>query len=306
VVDLRWLPELTEPDSARLREFLLDVHAADSRPEVGDTGLPRDFAGGEHLFAGRGEDLVGYAHLDTGGDVFGRTVGELFVRPDARRAGIGGSVLAELLSRAGAADSTLGDRVRVWAHGDHPGAARLAERFGMSRVREMHRMRRDLSSASLPEAPLPAGVRIRSFVPGLDEPEFLRVNSRAFSWHPEQGALSMDELLATEQEGWFDRDGFLLAEAGGKLVGFHWTKIHQRAAADSSGRPMGEVYVIGVDPEGQGGGLGKALTVAGLRYLADAGLDQVMLYVESDNPAAIAVYRKLGFEIWDTDVQYSR
>jgi mycothiol synthase len=64
--------------------------------------------------------------------------------------------------------------------------------------------------------------------------------------------------------------------------------------------------VIGVDPEGQGGGLGKALTVAGLCYLADAGLDQVMLYVESDNPAAIAVYRKLGFEIWDTDVQYSR
>lgn len=306
MVDLAWRPELTDPESARLREFLIAVHAADGRPEIGDAAVPRELAGGEHLFAEHAGELVGYAHLDTAGDAFGRPVGELFVRPDARRRGVGGALLAELLWHGGAGDDRAGDRLRVWSHGDHLGAVRLAERFAMPRVREMHRMRMDLVHGSLPEVTLPDGVRIRPFEPGVDEAEFLRVNAAAFGWHPEQGALSLDELLDTEREGWFDPAGFLLAESGGRLLGFHWTKVHQRAAADASGKPMGEVYVLGVDPAGQGGGLGKALTVAGLRHLADSGLDQVMLYVESDNPAAIAVYRRLGFEIWDTDVQYAR
>ncbi|HEX2176530.1 MAG TPA: GNAT family N-acetyltransferase, partial [Nocardioidaceae bacterium] len=56
----------------------------------------------------------------------------------------------------------------------------------------------------------------------------------------------------------------------------------------------------------RGLGLGKVLTLAGLWHLRDHGLDQVMLYVESDNAAAIAVYERLGFRQWDLDVMYSR
>jgi mycothiol synthase len=66
------------------------------------------------------------------------------------------------------------------------------------------------------------------------------------------------------------------------------------------------VYVVGVDPGYQGKGLGRALTVAGLRYLRDLGLGQAMLYVESDNEPAKAVYRRLGFTWWDTDVMFLR
>jgi mycothiol synthase len=60
-----------------------------------------------------------------------------------------------------------------------------------------------------------------------------------------------------------------------------------------------------VDPDSQGGGLGRALTLAGLRHLRNIGLRRVMLYVESDNAAAVRVYTRLGFEKWDSDVQYS-
>ena len=112
-------------------------------------------------------------------------------------------------------------------------------------------------------------------------------------------------VRASERESWFDAPGFLLAVDGNDaVVGFHWTKVHPDAG---DGAPIGEVYVVGVRPDAQGGGLGRGLTMAGLRYLrAMRGMDRVMLYVESDNEPALAVYDRLGFTLWDVDVPYAR
>jgi mycothiol synthase len=125
------------------------------------------------------------------------------------------------------------------------------------------------------------------------------VNARAFSWHPEQGQLTVRDVLDTEKEAWFDPNGFFLAvDAQDRLLGFHWTKVHRHNP------PFGEVYVVGVDPDAQGGGLGTALTLAGLHHLHRSGLSRVILYVESDNLPAMAVYTHLGFTTIETDVQY--
>ena len=57
--------------------------------------------------------------------------------------------------------------------------------------------------------------------------------------------------------------------------------------------------MVGVDPGEQGTGLGRALTLAGLRYLRDRGLAEAMLYVDEDNAPAIRMYEGLGFTRFD-------
>jgi mycothiol synthase len=148
----------------------------------------------------------------------------------------------------------------------------------------------------------PPGVTIRTFRPGSDEEAWLAVNHRAFAHHPEQGAWTMADLRLREAEPWFDPAGFFLAERDGQLAGFHWTKVH--ADGGAGGAPIGEVYVVGVDPGKQGGGLGRALTLAGLAYLRRLGLADVTLYVDEDNTAAVRMYTALGFSRWSTDAMY--
>ncbi len=256
-------------------------------------------AAARNLLLWQDRQLAGFAHLGSADPAGGRC-GELVIHPAHRRRGLG-----LVLARAVVAEG--GDQpVRLWAHGDLPGAARLAARARFTRVRALWRMRRPMRGP-LAEPVLPAGAGLRRFVPGQDEENWIALNGRAFADHPEQGRWVRADLEHREREPWFDPDGFFLAHRSGRLVGFHWTKIHQpdaRLASDADDG-VGEIYVLGVDPAEQGTGLGRALTLAGLRYLRDRGVANVMLYVESTNVAAIKLYESAGFVHSDTDVMYA-
>lgn len=313
--EINWRARLTDTETEQLVALLAAAKATDGRPNFDPAdGLPGEFllgeqsSTGEYGLATEGTELVGVVTRNTGGDSFGRQLAELVVRPDQRGRGVGSALLQALLDRVGPAAADGVETLRVWAHGDHPAAAALAARSGLLRVRELRRML--LTVADLPNGlpeprPLPDDLRLRTFRIGQDEQALVEVNHNAFAWHPEQGALSVADVEADEAQPWFDPEGFFLAvrAADDTLVGFHWTKIHHEL--DGAGAPMGEVYVVGVDPSASGHGLGTTLTLTGLRYLANRGARQIMLYVESDNAPAIAVYSRLGFSNWDADVQYA-
>ncbi len=247
------------------------------------------------LLASSGGRIAGYARLDP--PAAGEPAsGELVIDPEFRRRGLG-RALAEAM--AGLAGET---GLQVWAHGDQPAASALAAAAGFERTRSLWQMRRPLAEP-LAEPRLPGGITVRAFQPGRDEEAWLALNAAAFASHPEQGAWTPADLEQREQEDWFDPAGFFLAERGARLAGFHWTKVHP---ADGASPPIGEVYVVGVDPAEQGTGLGRALTLIGVHYLRDRGLDQVMLYVDESNVAAVRLYESMGFARWSVDVMYSR
>jgi mycothiol synthase len=290
VVELTWRAGLDEAEAAEVRALAAAAAAVDGTAPLG-----------EHVLLHLGGDDV--AHLlarDTGGALHGIAQlgpdggAELAVHPEHRRAGLGTRLVEELLARADAGP------LQLWAHGQHPGAVAIAARLGFSVARELWQMRRSLLDP-IPEPELPDGVRLRPFVVGADEGEFLRVNNAAFDWHPEQGGWDLGQIQLREAEPWFDPAGFLLAvDEQDRLLGFHWTKVHTEP------EPIGEVYVLGVDPAARGLRLGRALTLAGLLHLRDRGQSEVMLYVEADNAAAVRLYGDLGFTRWQADVLYRR
>ena len=259
-----------------------------------------------HLLAEDAGQLAGYAHVDTTDAVEGASA-ELVVHPMCRRRGLG-RALVLAVSQAAAEHDPAG-RLRLWAHGDHPSATALALSLGFERARVLLQMRRSLyAPVDAPE--WPAGVEVRAFRPGKDDQAWVEVNARAFANHPDQGQWTIRDLQVRMAEPWFDPAGFLMAWQDETLLGFHWTKVHgslrPTAGAEHDHQPIGEVYVLGVDPAAHGRGLGTALTRAGLRYLRGLGLDQAMLYADEANTAAVALYTKLGFARWSTDVSFRR
>ncbi|MEU4128243.1 mycothiol synthase [Streptomyces wuyuanensis] len=234
-------------------------------------------------------DLRGYAQLE-GTDPVEAPAAELVVHPAHRGRGHGRALGNALLAASG-------KRLRMWAHGGKSAARHLAQVLGLTLFRELRQLRRPLSPLDITEPVLPEGVTVRTFVPGRDDAAWLAVNAAAFAHHPEQGSITQRDLDDRKDEAWFDPKGFFLAERGGELVGFHWTKLH---AEDQ----LGEVYVLGIRPDAQGTGLGKALTAIGLRHLAAQGVPTAMLYVDADNPAALRVYERLGFTTHEVDLMY--
>jgi mycothiol synthase len=273
--------------------------------------------------------LGAYAHLDVTDPVDGPSA-EMVVAPSLRRRGLGRALITAALEQADG-------RLRLWAHGGLAEASLMAEHLGFQRGRVLLQMRRSLL-APIPALERPPGVTLRTFQPGVDDEAWLAVNARAFADHPEQGAWTLRDLRQRMSEDWFDPAGFFLAERDHVLVGFHWTKVHgQQPAAnpdthphgadhghehgadhghehehghgadhghEHGHEPIGEVYVVGIDPSAQRIGLGRELTLIGLRYLRSLELRQVMLYVDESNTGAIRLYESLGFSRWDVDVLF--
>ncbi|MET0326333.1 MAG: mycothiol synthase [Ilumatobacteraceae bacterium] len=290
-------PEITRTadglDRSAVRRLLDEAAAADGRSPLSDHLRLELEHGGRPGFAGLtvadDEGLVAYAQIASANDV--HTV-ELVVAPAARD---DAEIARDLL--AAAVDVVAGDgggRVQWWAFDAAPGDDDLAASVGLSMTRELHQMRRDLPTD------LPVDVATRPFEPGRDEAAFLAVNNRAFAAHPEQGGWTTETLAQRQQEPWFDPAGFLLHERDGRLAAFCWTKLHH-----DEHPVLGEIYVIAVDPDFQGLGLGRQLTLAGLASIADRDVRIGILYVDGDNTGAVAMYEKLGFAIYRTDRAYT-
>lgn len=293
----------TAAEVAELGALADRARAADGAAPFSDDLFPaaRDGSTTAALAVRAGDRLAGAAYAAVQGD---RLAAELVVDPEHRGRGLGGALLNDLL------DFIPGE-LWLWSHGDHPAAAALARRHGLTRARELLQLRRRLAPGELSEPEWPDGVRLRPFEPGRDEAAWLEVNNAAFSWHPEQGGQTLADITAAEREPGFDPAGFLLAvDADDRLLGYHWTKVHPHdpnPGRDGVDEAIGEVYVLGVAPSAHGRGLGGALTTAGLRYLADvAGVRTVTLYVEGDNTAAVHLYEREGFTRHAVDVAYRR
>ena len=305
MVDTRIEAPLSNDDLVAVTRLHDAAEAADGHPALNeavwrDLDRPRaSDSAGVLATASAGGPLVGFAHVARS-DSFSPphwAVG-IVVAPDARD----GAVARALLERAA-------DHVRAHGGGTavlwllDPDAARdaAATDAGFRRERELLQQRVPLPVREEPR--WPDGITVRTFVPGQDDTAWLEVNNRAFADHPEQGGWTEETLRRRLDEPWFDPAGFLLALDAAGLAGFCWTKVHPATPDEPE---QGEIFVIGVDPDRQGIGLGRALVVGGLAHLAGRGIGTGMLFVDAANTGAVHLYEAIGFRTQRSDRSYAR
>lgn len=81
-----------------------------------------------------------------------------------------------------------------------------------------------------------------------------------------------------------------VAEVGASTVGFVAVDLHPESS-------IGEIYMLAVDPDYQGGGTGTALTEFALEWIKDAGMTVAMVETGGDagHAAARRTYEKAGY-----------
>jgi mycothiol synthase len=284
--------ELNASEIADVQRLLERAERADGHRPLSDHLWLDLVHGGREGFTGLiasepGHDhLVAYAQLSRTNDSWAL---EVVVDPHHRyEMHLIGPDLIE--AATGVIAEAGGGHVHWWVFEPTQMHATVAAEGGLLPGRRLHQMRRPLPTS------LSYELETRPFQLGVDEQAWLNVNNRAFAWHPEQGGWDLETLQEREQEPWFDTDGFRLHERDGRLAGFCWTKIH----ADND-PVLGEIYVIAVDPDFHGLGLGRSLTLAGLDHLASKGISMAMLYVDADNATAVGMYERMGFSVHRTD-----
>lgn len=273
------MPSRSIPDAAaleRISALIERCRIVDGQPPFSDGALVELRRGARRLEAIDERALA----------IVSPTEAEFVVDPDARGRGLGRQLLESVI--AASAPGLL-----FWAHGDHPAARALAASHGLTAVRRLLQLR-------MPVATRPAATatgRTEPFRPDADDAAWLRVNARAFASHPEQGSVDQADLAALRAEPWFLAGDFLVIRGGTEIIAYCWLKVEDG---------IGEFYVVGVDPEHQGEGLGRQLMDAGFARLAERGIRTAALYVEADNVPAVSLYRSFGFTEHSVDLQYAR
>ncbi len=126
------------------------------------------------------------------------------------------------------------------------------------------------------------------------------------------GAGDLDEMVRIDRECFPDTplsaaavrrainrgERVIIAEAAGRTVGY---ALFRRTDDEE-----GYIWVLAVEREARGQGIGAALTVRAAKELFAGGAQHVDLKTEDDNSDAIRLYRKLGFRQTTAGRDYSR
>jgi len=233
--------------------------------------------------------VVGY--IDVRSELgIGRAVLDCLVHPEHRRKGLA----TELFHYASRRARELGARaVHVNVAEDNAAAKGLLSKLAFRFVRRFLDLRLELS-----EARLLAGEQValpcRHLQRG-EEDKLAQIQNRSFAGTWAYNPNSAEEIAYRLGLVGCSPEDVILILQGDKPIGYCWTATNPGESAD--GTKKGRIYMLGVDPDYRGRGIGKRALLAGLAHLKSKGMEAAELTVDSENAAACALYESVGFKI---------
>jgi GNAT superfamily N-acetyltransferase len=137
-------------------------------------------------------------------------------------------------------------------------------------------------------------LKVRRFVLGMDEADWLRVWNAVFAVRVDIASMSIEEMRNMEKSPDFDSEGRFIAELDGQPVGVvnaHVDKFREEK--------KGFVRVLGVVPEFRGQGIEEKLAETALEELKNRGMKiaQGWGWAESDQENIVRLWENLGFKL---------
>ncbi|MFO7773313.1 MAG: GNAT family N-acetyltransferase [Dehalococcoidia bacterium] len=263
----------------------------------------------QDLFVLWSEDIVGY--MDVKPELaIGRVILDCWVRPEHRRRGLATRLLGYARDRA----RESGARVaHVNIPEDNVVAKEVLSRLGFGPVRRFLELRLDIADVDGTVGksfPSQVGVTTDQEIAGCrhlqegEEDKLTQLQNRAFAGTWGYSPNSVEEIAFRTHLSTRSPDDILLVYEKDKAIGYCWTEISCEGGVPSARK--GRILMLGVAPDHRGKGIGKKLMLAGLARLKSRSLQIAQVTVDSENKAACALYRTLGFEVQTNTVWYER
>ncbi len=226
---------------------------------------------------------------------------DVYVHPDFEEAGIAAPLVEWGEERAREAIAMAPADVRVamqaagYAQDQH--YKQVLESVGMKYIRYQWRMGIDLND-SIPAPVWPAGITVRTMIPGQDERKVLEVQRAAFRDHWGYVERPFEEHFESwwhtwTSEGDFDPSLWFLAMDGETIAGISLCKDHAPGDAES-----GWVSTLGVTRAYRQRGLGMALLLHSFHVMLDLGKERAALGVDANSlTGATRLYQKAGMSV---------
>jgi mycothiol synthase len=274
-------------------------HPASSQALSEELGRPNYLPEQDLFIAELAGKVIGY--MDVRAELgIGRAVLDCFVHPEHRRKGLATGLFHHASRRA----RELGARVaHVNIPEDNVAARALLSKLGSRFARRFLNLTLELSEfhvldeekVALPQRHLQRG----------EEAELTRTQNRCFAGTWGYNPNTLEEIVYRLKLTGSSPEDVILICQGDRLAGYCWTLTSPRASA-AAGAKVGRIYMLGVNPDYRGRGIGKRALLAGLAHLKSKGIQVVELTVDSQNAAACALYKSGGFRISSTSAWYEK
>lgn len=244
------------------------------------------------------DSIVGYMDVTPELDI-GRVILDCWVHPQHRRRGVATQLFSYARHRARELQAKVA-HVNIM-EGNVIAKNVLTTRLGFKFVRRFLQLRLDIAKVHRQDVDQ-AAVQCRHLKRG-EEQKLTQIQNRCFAGTWGYDPNTVEQIVYRINSSYCSPRDVVLACDGDKVIGYCWTRTAYEAA---SGKREGQIFMLGVDADYQGRGVGKTVLLAGLAYLENKGFETAKLTVDSKNKIAGALYRSVGFEVRASSLWYEK
>ena len=243
-------------------------------------------------------NIIGFMNV-TSEQHTGRVILDCLVHPEHRRRGLAKNLLDCATLRARELKAKV---AHVNIREDNKAVSDVLSRLDFRIVRRFFELRLRLDDLNIPEL-FDDTYSYHSLRHGEEE-NLTRLQNRCFAETWGYNPNTHEEIVQRLNISQSSPDDVILIYYASKPVGYCWAIACH--GDDNAAEKEWRIYMLGVDPDYRGRGIGRKILLAGLSHLKKRGIQLAEITVDCENNAACSLYYSVGFKYWTSSLWYEK